>query len=81
MKVMADELAWLENGGLSANKIWVRVCHIPQGDDKDEGKIVVSMARAAVANRFNTVWAELFSRDKLDQIKAECDGNSRVAFL
>ena len=81
MKVKVDELARHNNGRFTANEIWAQVRHIPQGDDEDDGKIVVAMDKTTVTNRVKTVRAELFSKDKLDQIEMEWGGSSRIAFL
>ena len=71
MKLQVDELDQHKNGSLSANKIWVEVRHIPDGDDEDDGKIVVAMDKTAVTNRVKQVRREQFSGDKLDQIEIE----------
>ena len=81
MKLQVDELAQHKNGSLSANQIWAQLRHIPDGDDEDDGKIVVAMDRTAVTNRVKQVWREQFSGDKLDQIETQWGGSSRTAFL
>ena len=81
MKLKVDKLAQHKNGSLSVNQIWAEVHHIPEGDDEDDGKVVVTMDKTTVTNRVKTVWKEQFSEDKLDQIEIEWGGSSRTAFL